>query len=159
MQFPDNSWDLIVLKNIFLRFKGLKGLKMIWKKVPWSEIFFPDFGWKTCFSLISLTGKSLQNFPWFPWSVGTLVKTRKKAQIINVVSVFRVLKVLQFNWYILITCFPHKQIVVALDDKAERETKVSLPRGKLPAWNFCKNICSERLRDVTHLDDYEVKKI
>ena len=35
--------------------------------------FFPWFWLKTtCFPLISLTGKS-QNFPWFPWSVGTLI--------------------------------------------------------------------------------------
>ena len=46
------SWQLLsltVLKNIFLRFIGLKGLKMVWKKVPWFQIFFPDFGWKTLF--------------------------------------------------------------------------------------------------------------
>ena len=54
LQFPDSSWGLTVLKNIFLRFIGLKGLKMVWKKVPWFE-FFPDFGWKT------------PVFPWFPW--------------------------------------------------------------------------------------------
>ena len=63
------SWQLLrfnSLKNIFLRFIGLKGLKMVWKKVPWFEFF----------SLIlaenPLTGKGLQNFPWFPCSVGTL---------------------------------------------------------------------------------------
>ena len=55
LQVPDSSWGLTVLKNIFLRFIGLKGLKMVWKKVPWFEIFFPDFGWKT------------PVFPWFPW--------------------------------------------------------------------------------------------
>ena len=32
----------------------LKGLKIVLKKVPWFENFFPDFGWKT-------------HFPWFPW--------------------------------------------------------------------------------------------
>ena len=73
LQFPDSSWGLTVLKNIFLRFIGLKGLKMFWeKKVP-DLNFFPWFWLKIpCFSLISLTRKSLQNFPWFPWSVGTL---------------------------------------------------------------------------------------
>ena len=76
LQFPDSSWGLTVLKNIFLRFIGLKGLKMVWKKSSLIWNFFPWFWLKTpCFSLISLTGKSLQNFPWipwFPWSVGTL---------------------------------------------------------------------------------------
>ena len=75
LQFPDSSWDLTVLKNIFLRFIGLKGLKMVWKKSSLIWNFFPWFWLKTHFSLISLTGKSLQIFPWipwFPWSVGTL---------------------------------------------------------------------------------------
>ena len=49
LQFPDSSWGLTVLKNIFLRFIGLKGLKWFGKKVPWFEIFFPDFGWKPLF--------------------------------------------------------------------------------------------------------------
>ena len=64
------------LKKIFLRFIGLKGLKMVWKKSSLIWNFFPWFWLKNpCFSLISLTGKSLQKFPWipwFPWSVGTL---------------------------------------------------------------------------------------
>ena len=50
---------------------------MVLKKVPWFQIFSPWFWLKTpCFSLIFLTGKSLQKFPWiprFPWSVGTLI--------------------------------------------------------------------------------------
>ena len=79
LQFPDSSWGLTVLKNIFLRFIGLKGLKMVWEKSSLIWNFFPWF-WlkKPCFSLISLTGKSLQKFPWipwFPWSVGTLIDT------------------------------------------------------------------------------------
>ena len=59
-------WQLLrfnSIKNIFLR---LKGLKIIWKK---SSLFwiFPWFWLKSpCFSL---TGKSLQNFPWL---MGTL---------------------------------------------------------------------------------------
>ena len=76
LQFPDNSWGLTVLKDIFLRFIGLKGLEMVWKKSSLIWNFSPWFWLKNpCFSLISLTGKSLQNFPWipwFPWSVGTL---------------------------------------------------------------------------------------
>ena len=76
LQFPDSSWGLTVLKNIFLRFIGLKGLEMVWKKSSLIWNFFPWLWLKNpCFSLISLTGKSLQNFPWipwFPWSVGTL---------------------------------------------------------------------------------------
>ena len=76
LQFPDSSWGLTVLKNIFLGFIGLNGLKMVWKKSSLIWNFFPWFWLKTpSFSLISLTGKSLQNFPWipwFPWSVGTL---------------------------------------------------------------------------------------
>ena len=55
LQFPDRSWGLTVLKNIFLRFIGLKGLKMVWKKK------FPDLKF---FSLI-LAEKPV--FPWFPW--------------------------------------------------------------------------------------------
>ena len=74
LQFPENSWGLTVLKNISLRFTGLKGLKMVWEKSSLIWIF-PWYWLKTpCFPLISLTGKSLQNFPWFPWSVGTLRK-------------------------------------------------------------------------------------
>ena len=75
LQFPYSSWGLTVLKNIFLRFIGLKGLKMVWKKSSLIWNFFPWFWLKNLFSPISLTGKSLQNFPWipwFPWSVGTL---------------------------------------------------------------------------------------
>ena len=64
------------LKNIFLRFIGLKGLKMVWKKkFPDLKYFSLILAEKPCFSLISLTGKSLQKspwIPWFPWSVGTL---------------------------------------------------------------------------------------
>ena len=69
LQFPDSSWGLTVLKNIFLRFIGLKGLKMVWKKssliwnfFPWFWLknpFFPDFpDWKKSskFSLNSLIG-------------------------------------------------------------------------------------------------------
>ena len=55
LQFPDSSWGLTVLKNIFLRLIGLKGLKMFWKKSFLIWKFFPDFGWKPPF------------FPWFPW--------------------------------------------------------------------------------------------
>ena len=44
--FPDSSWGLTVLKNIFLRFIDLKGLKMVWEKSSLIWIFFPDFGWK-----------------------------------------------------------------------------------------------------------------
>ena len=41
--------------------------------------FFPWFWLKTpCFSLISLTGKSLQNFPW---SVGTLISFGRETKI------------------------------------------------------------------------------
>ena len=69
------SWQLLrfnVLKNIFLRFIGLKGLKMVWEKssliwnfFPWlwlKNLFFPDFSdWKksskfSLNSLISLIG-------------------------------------------------------------------------------------------------------
>ena len=42
------------------------------KKFPDLKFFSLILAEKTCFSLISLTGKSLQNFLWFPWSVGTL---------------------------------------------------------------------------------------
>ena len=49
---------------------------MVWEKSSLIWNFFPWFWLEIpCFSLISLTGKSLQNFPWipwFPWSVGTL---------------------------------------------------------------------------------------
>ena len=49
---------------------------MAWKKSSLIWNFFPWFWLKNpCFSLISLTGKSLQKFPWIPWfrwSVGTL---------------------------------------------------------------------------------------
>ena len=55
LQFPNSSWDLTVLKNIFLRFIGLKGLKMVWKKSSLIWNIFPDFGWK------------IPVFPWFPW--------------------------------------------------------------------------------------------
>ena len=50
---------------------GLKKSSLIWNIFPWFWLINP------CFSLISLTGKSLQKFPWipwFPWSVGTLMR-------------------------------------------------------------------------------------
>ena len=69
LQFPDSSWGLTVLKNIFLRFIGLNGLKMVWKKssdlkffsliLAENPRFFPDFpDWKKSskFSLNSLIG-------------------------------------------------------------------------------------------------------
>ena len=73
--FPKNfPWFNSLKKHFpqifgFKRFEnGLEKSSLIWN-------FFPWFWLKTsCFSLISLTGKSLQNFPWipwFPWSVGT----------------------------------------------------------------------------------------
>ena len=55
LQFPDSSWGLTVLKNIFLRFIGLKGLKMVWKKSSLIWNFFPWFWLKN------------PVFPWFPW--------------------------------------------------------------------------------------------
>ena len=81
LQFPDSSWGLTVLKKIFFRFIGLKGLKMVWKKSSLIWNFFSlILAEKSLFSLISLTGKSLQNFPWipwFPWLVGTLCWTKQ----------------------------------------------------------------------------------
>ena len=72
LQFPDGSWGLTVLKNIFLRFIDLKSLKMVWKKssliwnfFPWFWLknpFFPDFpDWKVF--------KIFPEFPdrWEPW--------------------------------------------------------------------------------------------
>ena len=51
---------------------------MVWKKSSLIWTFFPWFWLKTPgFSLISLTGKSLQNFPWIPWSVGTLLTVQE----------------------------------------------------------------------------------
>ena len=55
LQFPDSSWGLTVLKNIFLRFIGLNGLKMGWKKSSLIWNFFPWFWLKN------------PVFPWFPW--------------------------------------------------------------------------------------------
>ena len=52
----------VLKKNIFLR---LNGLKIVLKKVPYLNIFSLILAQ----NLISLTGKSLQKFPW---SVGTL---------------------------------------------------------------------------------------
>ena len=72
------SWQLLrfnTLKKLFPQIFGFKRFEnglgkssLIWKLFPWFWLKTP------CFSLISLTGKSLQNFPWipwFPWSVGT----------------------------------------------------------------------------------------
>ena len=58
-----------------------------------------------------------------------------------------------------LTRFPPLQRVVLLDDKTEREPDISLSSGKLSVWSFCENSCGEWLSGVTHLDDYEVKKI
>ena len=49
-------------------FPGLKGLNMVLKKKFPDLKISPDFGWKPDFP----DWKSLQNFPWFPWLVGTL---------------------------------------------------------------------------------------
>ena len=58
---------------------------------------FPDlkfFSLKTPVSLISLTGKSLQNFPWFPWPVGTLVFY----VLSQVLVVTKLIKEIRFIW-------------------------------------------------------------
>ena len=57
LQFPDSSWGLTVLKNIFLRFIGLKGLKMVWKKSSLIWNFFAWFPWLE---------KVFKIFPEFP---------------------------------------------------------------------------------------------
>ena len=50
---------------------GFEKNSLIWKLFPWSWL-------KTLFSPISLTGKSFQNFPWFPWSAGTLLRRNNR---------------------------------------------------------------------------------
>ena len=45
-------------------FTSQKYFSLIWNLFPWLRAKNP------CFSLISLTGKIVQNFPWFSWSVG-----------------------------------------------------------------------------------------
>ena len=65
MEFADSSWRK-VLKSEKKISPRLKGLKMVLKKSFPIWKFFPWFWLKTpYFSLISLTGKSLQNFPDF----------------------------------------------------------------------------------------------
>ena len=73
------SWQLLRFNSLkkhfpqifgFIRFENGLG-----KKFPDLKFFSLILAGNPCFSLISLTGKSLQNFPWipwFPWSVGTL---------------------------------------------------------------------------------------
>ena len=61
------------LNFFFLR---LKVWKWFWKKFSDFKFFPLILAENPHFSLISLTGKSLQKFPWiplFPWSVGTLI--------------------------------------------------------------------------------------
>ena len=72
------SWQLLRFNSLKKHFPQIFGFKWFENGLRKGSLiwnFFPDFGWKPRFSLISLTGKSLQNFPWipwFPWSVGTL---------------------------------------------------------------------------------------
>ena len=70
------SWQLLrfnSLKNIFLRFIGLKGLKMVWKKKFPDLKFFPlILAEKPVFPWFPWLEKIFKNFPWIPWSVGTL---------------------------------------------------------------------------------------
>ena len=73
------SWQLLRFNSLKKHFPQIYRFKRfengLGKKVPWFEIFSLILAENPCFSLISLTGKSLQIFPWipwFPWSVGTL---------------------------------------------------------------------------------------
>ena len=62
VQFPDSSWIKVLQswkKTFFLRSKVLK-------KVPWFEFLSLILAENPCFSLISLTGKSVQILPDFP---------------------------------------------------------------------------------------------
>ena len=61
------SWQLLRFNSLKKHFPQIYRIKRFENGL---EKKFPDFGWKTCFSL---TGKSLQNFPW---SVGTLNVTK-----------------------------------------------------------------------------------
>ena len=75
------SWQLLRFNSLKKHFPQIYRLKRfengLGKKFP-DLNYFSWFWLKTpCFSLIFLTGKSLQIFPWFPripWSVGTLRK-------------------------------------------------------------------------------------
>ena len=91
------SWQLLRFNSLkkhfpqiyrFKRFKnGLEKSSLIWNFFPWFWLKNP------CFPLISLTGNSLQNFPWipwFPWSVGTLWLIQKwttMAQMLKYLSI------------------------------------------------------------------------
>ena len=49
------SCQLLRFNSLKKHFPQIYRFKRFGKKVPWFEIFFPDFGWKT------------PVFPWFPW--------------------------------------------------------------------------------------------
>ena len=86
------SWQLLRFNSLKKHFPQIYRFKNgLEKKFPDLK-FFPWFWLKNpCFSLISLTGKSLQNFPWIPWfplSVGTLPRdTESKLMVIGVNNV------------------------------------------------------------------------
>ena len=68
MERNPESLTLPKLKKTWLAKTILAG----WKKFPDWQTFSLIVPENPCFTLISLTGKNCQIFPWFPWSVGTL---------------------------------------------------------------------------------------
>ena len=73
------SWQLLRFNSLKKHFPQIYRFKRfengLEKKFPDLKFFPLILAENPCFSLISLTGKSLQIFPWipwFPWSVGTL---------------------------------------------------------------------------------------
>ena len=80
MQFSVSSWKKLLysLKNIFSQIKWFENSfeksSLIWQFSSWFWLKTPYF------SLISLTGKGLQNFPCFPWSVGTPIMAYSHCQ-------------------------------------------------------------------------------
>ena len=86
------SWQLLRFNSLKKHFPQIYRFKRfengLEKKFPDLKFFSLILAENPCFSLISLTGKSLQIFPWIPWSVGTLcmvlqISTKKSKVMIN----------------------------------------------------------------------------
>ena len=135
------SWQLLRFNSLKKHFPQIYRFKRfetgLEKKFP-NLKFFPWFWLKSpCFSLISLTGKSLQNFPWiprFPWSVGTLL-TRLRCLLLS--EYIQRLSVVCLILDGSVVCVPSAAVAVCLGGGVWQG-------GCLPGWQCLPGRCLTR---------------
>ena len=135
------SWQLLRFNSLKKHFPQIYRIKRfengLEKKFPDLK-FFPWFWLKTpCFSLISLTGKSLQNFPWipwFPWSVGTLPLHQITRALVTRANYFATM--FYFSWVFQIRSVEKLKVGVDLLNVDVSDIKQKWRRIFLK-WHFC----------------------